>query len=274
MTIRKVADASVLRSPSLRRFLSESQDHRVVLTDYSAMESYKGDTLQTIYHSMEVLRDYPYQVDVLKTTGEVCALSGRSRGLQRRLIDHPQSRQFPTYCQRLLQAHGGNVELESQILQMGRDAKAHLQQMKNDLRGMAETLKLVAAQFSPTELEGIRRGGAISKEPLRTKFGRFALSLTSQLFASHPRVKKLPTSSEVTGTYVFRFALCVALWAVDRIRIGSLPANPDRLLNDIVDLNYPAYATLFDGLISADARMLALHARCLAWVRDFKSRWK
>ena len=80
--MRKVVDSNFLQSDELRDYLSKSAGNYVVLTDYAAMEAYKGDTLGTIYRSMEILADYPKQVIVLKGTQVVCGLRGRGAGLQ------------------------------------------------------------------------------------------------------------------------------------------------------------------------------------------------
>src|SRR6266851_566608 len=88
---RMVVDSNVLQSDLLRAYLSKSSDNFAVLTDYAAMEAYKGDTLASIFKSMAILADFPRQVIVLKTTGVLCGLSGRRAGLQRRMIDDEQT---------------------------------------------------------------------------------------------------------------------------------------------------------------------------------------
>jgi len=50
---RKVVDTNCLQSEALRAYLSASAHNYVILTNYAAMEAYKGDTLKSIYRSME-----------------------------------------------------------------------------------------------------------------------------------------------------------------------------------------------------------------------------
>jgi hypothetical protein len=71
---RKVVDSNCLQSEALKVYLSAPADNYVVLTDYAAMEAYKGDTLKSIYRSMEILAQHPQQVIVLRGTQEICAL--------------------------------------------------------------------------------------------------------------------------------------------------------------------------------------------------------
>ena len=62
---RKVVDTNVLQAPSLRDYLAKSAANFAVLTDYAAMESYKGKTLNSIFRRMAILAEFPKQVIVI-----------------------------------------------------------------------------------------------------------------------------------------------------------------------------------------------------------------
>lgn len=66
--MRKVVDSNFLQSDELRDYLSKSAGNYVVLTDYAAMEAYKGDTLDTIYRSMEIYLKAVLLLDTIFTT--------------------------------------------------------------------------------------------------------------------------------------------------------------------------------------------------------------
>ena len=57
--MRVVIDSNRMQSDELRMFLSMSLDNRAVLTDYTAMEAYKGNTLVSLQASWVVLREFP-----------------------------------------------------------------------------------------------------------------------------------------------------------------------------------------------------------------------
>src|ERR1700730_8532175 len=95
---RKVVDSNCLQSEALKAYLSASAGNYVVLTDYAAMEAYKGDTLKSIYRSMEILAQHPQQVVVLRGTQDICALNGRTAASLKPLIDEAQTRDFSEYC--------------------------------------------------------------------------------------------------------------------------------------------------------------------------------
>src|SRR5215467_100060 len=114
--LKKVVDSNFLRSERLREYLTQSFKNIAVLTDYALMEAYKGDTLTSIFRSMEILSEHPKQVFVLKSTQIVCGLRGRSSGLQKRMIDVEQTREFAKFCDHLRAVKKGNTSLERQLL--------------------------------------------------------------------------------------------------------------------------------------------------------------
>lgn len=61
------------------------------------MEALKGNTLVSIFKSMEILSEFPDQVEVLKSTSIVSQLIGRRCGMTRRMIDKDQTNGFPDY---------------------------------------------------------------------------------------------------------------------------------------------------------------------------------
>ena len=63
---RFVVDTNYLARPELRDWLAASGLHHVVLTEFASIESYKGDTLNTLLPNMVVLTQFPRQVIVLK----------------------------------------------------------------------------------------------------------------------------------------------------------------------------------------------------------------
>ena len=57
--MRMVVDSNFLQDSELHKYLSKSKSNFVVLTDYAAMEAYKGNTLVSIYKSMAILTEFP-----------------------------------------------------------------------------------------------------------------------------------------------------------------------------------------------------------------------
>jgi hypothetical protein len=266
--IRKVVDSNALQSNLLRAYLFKSTNNFAVLTDYASMEAHKGNTLVSIFQSMALLAEFPKQVIVLKTTGVVCGLSGRRAGLQRRLIDEDQTRGFSKYCHGLRAAKFGNESARRQLIDNGHAADEQMDRMLADAVRMPEAVHAVSARFTETELKIIRTRSPFSDQLIR-KVLESVLALAKELYARHPKATVVPSVDELPNAFLFRSALCALVWALDRIAMGGLPrdAKAENIRNDLVDQNFAAFATYFDGLLSLDQRLLRNYDRA-AFVLD------
>jgi hypothetical protein len=257
---RKVVDSNFLQCEALRAYLSASPDNYAVLTDYVAMEAYKGDTLAWIYDRMEILSQYPQQVLVLTGTQDVCGLSGRAAASQEPLIDGTQTREFSDYCRHLLAAKRGDLALQRQLLEHGREATAHIDQMLIDMPTLSSGIDLMAKTYSPAELKILRRRERHTPQ-MREKLVRNVLLLTGQVFKKHPSVAESPNGPDVRDTFIFRYSLCACVSILKRIEDGGAgKAKPEKLRNDVIDVNFAAFATYFDGLLTADKRAAEIYA--------------
>jgi hypothetical protein len=181
---RKVVDSNCLQSQALNAYLS-------VLTDYAAMEAYKGDTLKSIYRSMEILAQHPQQVIVLRGTQDICALNGRAAASQEPLIDEDQTREFPQYCQHLLAAKQGDLALQRQLLEHGREASVHIDRMLMDMPTLSSGIDLMAETYSPKELKILRRRKKHTPQ-MRERLVQNVLLLAGQFFKERPSVTEPP----------------------------------------------------------------------------------
>jgi hypothetical protein len=264
--MKLVIDSNKLQSDDLRGFLAKAKSNVAVLTDYAAMEAYKGNTLASIFKSMAILADFPEQVIVLKGTRSACAQRGRLAGLQRRLIDEEQTKGFPEFVENLRRAEHGDPHLERQLLEHGQEATAHLHKMLVDAESTAAVIEDIATLYSKEERR-LLRAGDVLPGPAVDKIVRAVLYIAGKAFDEHPDVNFVPKYDELGNTFVFRVALCTYLLALDwGARGGARDANPAKFRNDFVDMNFAAYATYFDGLLSADAKVRRLHGEARIWL--------
>ncbi len=249
---RKVIDSNQLQSEDLRSYLYKSDQNFAVLTDYVAMEAYRGDTLSSIFKSMEVISERPKQVIILKSTITVCGLRGRRQGLQRRLIDEAQTNSFAKYVDALRYAKRGNLSVEQQLLDHGKEATRHLERMLDDAQKTGQSINDIGKNYSKLERAAIRRGEPYTPEMV-DKIITDVMHITSIGVSSHPKVSRPPPFLELPNTFIFRSALCVYLFAIFRAAEGSaMFIKPEKLRNDMVDANFVAYATYFDGILTRD----------------------
>jgi hypothetical protein len=257
---RKVVDTNCLQSEALRAYLSASDDNYAVLTDYAAMEAYKGETLKSIYCSMEILAQYPKQTIILRGTQDICALNGHAAASLKPLIDEAQTRDFSDYCKHLLAAKCGDLSLQGQLLEHGREATAHIDRMLKDMPTLSPGIDLMAKTYLPAELTILRRREKHTPQ-MRERLVQNVLLLAEQFFKEHPSVMEWPKGPEVRNTFIFRYALCAYVSILKRIEDGGAgKTKPEKLRNDVIDVNFAAFATYFDGLITSDKRAAEIYA--------------
>jgi hypothetical protein len=85
--------------------------------------------------------------------------------------------------------------------------------------------------------------------------------LAGQLFKEHPSVTEWPRGPELRNTFIFRYALCGYVSILKRIEDGGPgKTKPEKLRNDVIDINFAAFATYFDGLLTMDKRAGEIYA--------------
>jgi hypothetical protein len=262
--MRKIVDSNFLQCPALHSYLSSSAHHYAVLNDYAAMEAYKGDTLASIYHSMSVLRQYPGQVIILRSTGDICGLTTFGAGLPDALADMPQTRGFPEYCRHLAAAERGNKVLQKQLLANGRAATAHMERLLEDAALMPDIFNEAVKVYTGAELKIIRRNESFTPA-IMDKFAISVLQLSFVLFSEHPQVTHPPNADELFDTYIFRVAVCGLLLSLRWASVGGASnAKVERIRNDMVDIHFAAYATIFDGLLTNDKKLTGIYREACA----------
>lgn len=264
--MRKIVDSNQLQSEDLRLYLTRSRSSFAVLTDYAAIEAYKGKTLKSIFKSMEVLSDFPDQVLVLKNTRVICGLRGRSAGLQRRLIDKRQTREFPVYIRCLRAVKNGDTRYVRSVLEHGEEASKLMDTLLQDAAVISEAIKGIARIHTKDERAAFRNGSAFPRGMVDNIVKNIML-IAAQIFRQHPNANKLPCYEELFNTFVFRFSLCMYLLALDWAAKGGVQtASLAKIRNDMVDMNFAAYATYFDGLLTGDLKTARLHRLARVWL--------
>jgi len=256
-----VIDSNFLDAPELRDFLAVSTRNVAVLTDYAAMEAYKGaEPAKAIAARMEVLQHFPDQVIVLKGTAKITGLRGRKAGLTRRMIDGEQTANFAQFCADLRRARAGETATLDSINLYALAARDHMDRMVAEMDGFPQAIEDAAKVYSAEELKILRRGDGFT-DLMIEKFCWMVQAMTLEFYKRHPGGLKPPAFEELPNTFFFRVALCVQLMVLRWAETGKQPpTKPEQLRNDIIDLIFVAYATFFDGFLSFDKRANALYA--------------
>ncbi|MBB3916185.1 hypothetical protein [Rhizobium fabae] len=253
--IRKVVDSNAMQSDALRSFLSASASNYAVLNDYAAMEAYKGNTLTSVFRSMRIASEFPQQIIILKTTGRICSLAGRTQGLQRRMIEERQTRDFPKFCRRLRAAEDGDAFMQAQLLESGRAADSQMDRILASAPILPSAIKELRKTFQEQELRAIRLDQPYP-DTLIEKTMKFIVDLTFMAMSTHPNPPpRVRSVDELGNTFLFRHSVTTFVWSLDWIaRGGADNVRADRMRNDVIDVIFATYATFFDGLLSKDER--------------------
>ncbi len=253
--MRLVIDSNQLQSPRLEEFLRTTTRNQAVITDFAGMEAYKGSSLSTIFKSMEVVSRYPKQVLILKGSRKIFGLSGKKKGLQRRMIDEKQTKEFPLFVRALQQAKAGDTRYQASILEHGRTANEHFAVMLREAEQMRATFDALGKEYSKDERSILRDRKSYTRD-MADKLVRRLLELSGAIFHLSPAIRNRPSFDELPNTYFFRVTLACYLLAITRAAHGQVTSmRPDKLRNDFVDMTFVAYGTYFDGILSDDVRV-------------------
>ncbi len=265
--MRKIIDANCLQSPRLERYLSTCSSNMAVLTDYAAMEAYKGNTIKSILNSMRIVSEYPNQVIVLKGTQNVCGLKTKGKGLQKRLIDHKQTKVFVKYCHNLKWAEVSGGKVERALLDCGKVANEHMDIVLKDSERFIKAIAETAKNYNRDELQILRKKDALTNE-MGKKIIEHIIEITVLLFSGHPKVTIIPDFDELQNSFIFRYSLCAYLLVLNWISEGGVVGvKPEKMRNDLVDMNYVAFATYFDGLITNDKKANQIYEESMVVLR-------
>ncbi len=257
--MNKVIDATYFRAPELEVYLCENSRNKIVLTDYACMETYKGNSASNITKSIEIISKYPNQVVILKGTREVVRLQLSEPYAAEDLIDQKQTSDFQIFCQTVTLSKKGDVTVRDQIKEKGRLALDHFTTLQKDAKKVAEAIIEIRQSFRDDDLSLIRRQDPLPRD-VTDKIRYNILFIAASLFRDHPDTTGIPPAQLARKNLLFRFAISSYLLALRWISSGGIEGvGMQKLRNDLIDMTYIAYATIFDGLLSKDNKMIALH---------------
>jgi hypothetical protein len=247
----------MLREMALREYLRKSPKNLAVLTDYSAMEAYKTNSLDELRRSYAILSEFPKQVLILKDTQTLCGLSARGAGLQRRLIDEDQTRGFGDFCKALRE--GTDLQLRNQFDDLVQSATWQMDRMLADAKTTGDAIAVMQKSYTESELRVLRRNEPYTNAMIK-KIMVHVAELARKLLVDHPKARFLKGTEDVRNAFIFRIALCGYLLALRWIAVGGAErVSATKLRNDVADINFAACATYFDGLLSADQKLVSIH---------------
>ncbi len=217
--MKKVVDSNYFNSPELYDFLVESEENFAILTEYAAIEAYKGteNNVQGISDSMGILSKFPKQVLVLKGAMKICGMELLESNLPDSLIDEEQTNIFNEFCSHLEISKTNPEIYKSDLLKKQDDANVQMARIKSNAPKLLEGLKAVEKIYTTNEIKMIRKRD-FSKD-LLAKILDNTLLMTIILMEDHPSVTMIPEFDLLPYNFLFRQALCFKMlffrWIVD-----------------------------------------------------------
>jgi hypothetical protein len=253
--LKLIVDKNVLEDDSLADFLAEDTTHYAVICGYAGLESYTGNALVNITRSMRVLSRFPRQVLILKS-GYALSRIGRIRPeLRFEMVDWRQTKTFPEFCSQLDRAGDDNDAARKLIRSSADAAGEHVAKMLDSSVLFAQMIDEYHRETDPAALTAVRNRTAIPRDSaLRILEDMYKLA--ARLYSHQRGIPKPVDLTDARNFYVFRYAVAMRLLALWWAKNGGISnTKPEKLKNDIADLEYAVCATYFDGLLTHDAKM-------------------
>lgn len=249
--MRIVIDRCSMDSDDLREFLSQAPTNIAVLTDYSAIEAFKGDALTNTVTSWRVLKDFPTQIIALKGNREAGLIKPQAPGIAERMIDKKATKSLVNFQRVLASAEAGNQITQAQLLQRGKQADEHLASILAKSGEISSSIEAFQSKFTPTELKRMRRMEEW-KEDTILKFFEVVLEQATREFERHPGKPVMPGPKHVFNHFIVRYTLAYLVYVMELVRRGTTNRRADLVRNDAVDVINATYATYFNGFMTQD----------------------
>lgn len=259
MLQRAVVDSNMLQAPALRAWLAEEPGNVAVLPDYLWLEIYKQQTVSGLVAAFTVIRDFPNQIAVLKSSGELGALDPSHPALVERMLRPGVADEMRMMVKAIALAQQGEPEVIAQLQEKWASAVAHTDGMLEGTADIVQSLPEIAEAFTADEIRRCRTNTRYTTAMFEKIFGA-ADQLYETFLGLHGGTPGHLSEEHRYDTYLYRQALAVIIYALWWIKNGSqIPQRLDRANNDFIDLWLAVYGTYFAGLITEDVKAHWMH---------------
>lgn len=257
---RRVIDSNMLQSEELRQFLIQHRTNFAVITEFAWFEIYKQQSEAAIVAGLSVLGQFPEQIIVLRSSGEIANMDPRISNM----TDAMQHSEVALNIRQMVEAVTGPSrdpeQIRAQMQQQWARASALLPDL---LEGAAEIMtslpEMEEQMFTRNEVRIIRNGARYTPDMFASIFGAadqiwemLSAPLDSDLRQLDERYK--------TKAYLYRYSLALVVYLLRWIMNGSQPHKRlERTRNDLIDLCFAVYGTYYEGLMTADRKASWMH---------------
>ena len=259
--MRTVIDTNGLQDRKLERYLARDRRNIAVIPDVVLMETFKKNAVVSADKATATLRRFARQTVILKRPDKILRINTRTSGLGPRMIDPKQTAAFQSFSSFIARAKQPGLE-RAYIEDSQKEAETNMDFLLENAKQFPRIFTMITSLFTRDELIELRdrspRSASTQIKLLDLMFEQTRVLYTKGGIEAQYWPKSF---ADARNTFAFRYALCVTLLFSHWVAEGKQMAKkPEKIVNDIVDVNVAAMATFFDGVLSNDARVSSLHA--------------
>lgn len=251
-----IADSNFLQKPALRVYLSGSRSNRIALAEEVLVEMHKREPAYTIQKNLEVARDFPKQVVVLRGATRIYGLPIHSAADARKLVDHRQTVGFAQWYDDVLQSEGDDV-MTGFLAEAQKQAQARVEEIAATVKYIQPIFRNLKKRFDKGELTQLRKrvpyGDGTQRKLLDIMY---AISRALFIKTNVPEWQYPPLNVHALRYFIFRYAMCMTLLYTRWVHHGNLSDDTGKLVNHIMDMHLAALGTFFGGVLSDDEMLV------------------
>lgn len=255
---RLVVDKNMLEKGLASEWLAKSKKRQLVITDFLLIECMQGDSMLNLECSFAPLVPFVSQLVILKSASSMVGVRPRSSGLQRRWIFNGLTQQFAARLSSGERSFAEQMLADPAFAEYSQRSKAFLESVYANAAEFRQFLTSLIDQWPLKLLKRFRASGHLSNE-LAAKLFSTVRDTAAALFHDWPR-KQIPRFADAIHSFEYRYALACVFLALEWSKGGLPNVRPDNLRNDLVDMTYVAFGTMFDGLMTEESKVKRIYA--------------
>lgn len=261
-----VIDTNMLRRQPLEDFLAADDLNRAVFTEYTSMESFKGDSLDTLRRSLKTISRRSGQAVILRHASVLIRAQWDRVLFRDHLVDLVTTREFRRFL-RGVHDTSPPPGLLAELIRRRLSANSHLSKVRAGASTLASEFKAIGEDLGPRCLKALRTDAEVELEDLESIKGAI-LNMAVGYAKAYPGMPQHPSIDAFPHNFSFRYAVVTVALAIDWLARGGLEqASPETLANDVADSMNVAFATYFDGLLTTDARAKRVYSESVQLLR-------
>lgn len=247
----KVADKNQIDKGISVEWLRENRDNVLIVSDFGYMESYTGKSYENFCSTFDGLVNFPGQYLKMKDNARLMKLTFREKLVPIKLIDMEMTRDWIESL-----PHLGNSRHQEHFKEIarlnGEIAKETLESIQQTVPAYRATLEMMGQELE--QYIDKNSGGGLVRftDAHRVKFIDLALHLAAE-YDDHYKTDRYKKRNKCVNGFAFRFCCAGLMMVITRSALGvPRDISDKKLRNDLIDANYLACSTYWDGLLTRD----------------------